>query len=217
MSSRTLEKDRDIFYLSKKNISKAMTENIQELHGLLFGNDSFISKSNSMNLFKEGRYRYLDGQQRWNSITVTNDKDEAIRNNIGVATEAYIENIESYVGYKKLIMFDNSPQEFAESQIPSSLLPKNEFAKDWVERILNSSFTDVYENITLKAFVTKPLKEWGSFYVAFEEETNTFFLEDKNRMPDRYLYQGVRYNFDINKNLITAEIDAAKKPIQALE
>ena len=36
-------------------------------------------------------------------------------------------------------------------------------------------------------------------------------------MPDRYLYQGVRYNFDINKNLITAEIDAAKKPIQALE
>jgi len=217
MSSRTLEKDRDIFYLSKKNISKAMTENIQELHGLLFGNDSFISKSNSMNLFKEGRYRYLDGQQRWNSILVTNDKDEAIRNNIGVATEAYIENIESYVGYKKLIMFDNSPQEFAESQIPSSLLPKNEYAKDWVERIFNSSFTDVYENITLKAFVTKPLKEWGSFYVAFEEETNTFFLEDKNRMPDRYLYQGVRYNFDINKNLITAEIDAAKKPIQALE
>ncbi len=44
--------------------------------------------------------------------------------------------------------------------------------------------------------MTKPLKEWGSFYVAFEEETNTFFLEDKNRMPDRYLYQGVRYNFD---------------------
>ena len=114
-------------------------------------------------------------------------------------------------------MFDNSPQEFAESQIPSSLLPKNEYAKDWVERIFNSSFTDVYENITLKAFVIKPLKEWGSFYVAFEEENDTIFLEDKNRMPDRYLYQGVRYNFDINKNLITAEIDAAKKPIQALE
>ena len=124
----------------------------------------------------------------------------------------FIEDVESYVGYEKIVFFDKAPQEFLENQNPSSLLPKDENARFWTRRIFNSSFTDVYETITLKAFVTKPLKEWGCFFVAFEEEDGTLV-----RMPDRYLYQGVSYNFDIDKNIITAQIDASRKPIQALE
>jgi hypothetical protein len=207
MSSRTLEKDRDIFYLSKKNISNEMTKNISSLHGMLFNNDAFESSSSSINLFSEGQYRFINGQGKFIRIVVKNEKQ-----NQASIKLPFIEDVESYVGYEKIVFFDKAPQEFLESQNPSSLLPKDENARFWTRRIFNSSFTDVYETITLKAFVTKPLKEWGCFFVAFEEEDGTLV-----RMPDRYLYQGVSYNFDIDKNIITAKIDASRKPIQALE
>jgi hypothetical protein len=237
MSSRTLGKDTDIFYLSKKDISKEMTTNISSLHGMLFSNDAFTSTSKSTNLFREGRYRYMDAAQRFHNIKVINKKEisfEALKNNGN-----YIDSVESYIGYPKLIMFDKAPQEFNEVQMSNTLIPKNEYASSWVKRIFNSAFSDVYENIKLKVFVAKPLKEWGSFYVAFEEGKKLFTLEQssgrlielpydqksgnsidtagENRMPDRYLYQSVTYNFDLEKNLITAEIDASKKAIQALE
>ncbi len=233
MSSRTMSKDTDTFYLSKKNISKEMTTDISSLHGMLFGSEAFTSTSKSTNLFRQGKYRYIDAQQKVHTIDVFNKKETPYE------SISYIDSIESYIGYPKLIMFDNAPQEFAETQIPNTLIPKNKYARSWVERIFNSAYTDVYENIKLKAFVTKPLKEWGSFYVAFEEDGRLFTFEQNSgrlielqngeqsgnsinnsgdiRMPDRYLYQTVVYNFDINKNIITAEIDASKKAIQALE
>jgi hypothetical protein len=233
MSSRTMSKDTDTFYLSKKNISKEMTTDISSLHGMLSGSEAFTSTSKSTNLFRQGKYRYIDSQQKVHTIDVYNEKDIAFYGKlIQNPEEAYIDNIESYIGYPKLIMFDNAPQEFGESQIPNTLIPSNKYAKSWVERIFKSAYTDVYETISLKAFVTKPLKEWGSFYVAFEEDGRLFTFEqgsgriielqdDKKsgdvRMPDRYLYQSVTYNFDIDKNLITAEIQASKKAIQALD
>ena len=207
MSSRTLEKDKDIFYLSKKNISEAMTTKISSLHGMLFGTDAFESSSNSLNLFKQGRYRFVNGQGKFNNIIVNNDKDTLAKSRLPL-----IDDVESYVGYEKIVFFDKAPQEFLETQLPSSVLPKNEYAEYWVRRIFNSSFTDVYETIKLNVFVTKPLKEWGCFRVAFEEENGSLV-----EMPDRYLYQSVNYNFDINKNIITASIDASRKPLQAIE
>ena len=43
----------------------------------------------------------------------------------------------------------------------------------WLAWKISLCMGQVCPYITLKAFVTKPLKEWGSFYVAFEEEKVT--------------------------------------------
>jgi hypothetical protein len=215
MSSRTMEKDQDLFYLSKRNISEAMITDVSSLHGMLFGDTAFTSVSESTNLYKRGIYRYIDTSNTPHKITVENDKELKTKKNL-----PFIENVESYIGYEKIILFDKPPSSFSEIQTPSNLIPANEYAQSWVNRVFNASFSDVYENIRLKALVTKPLKEWGNFFVAFETTKKNKEGEDivnLVKMPDRYLYQGVTYNFDIDKNLITVDIDASKRAIQALE
>lgn len=215
MSSRTMAKDEDTFYLYKRAISPEMTTDISSLHGTLFSESAFTSKSKSTNLFRSGLYRYFDTQNTPHVISVSNDKETKTAKNLPV-----IDKIESYVGYEKIILFDNPPSNFGEIKMPNTLIPVNEYAQSWVNRIFNASFVDVYENITLKSLVTKPLKEWGSFFVTYEStelDNNGQLVNVIVKMPDRYLYSSVTYTFDIDKNLITAEIDASKKAIQALD
>ncbi len=210
MSSRTLPKDKDIFYITSRNISEKMINDISELHGFLRTNDGFESSSESTNLFRKGFYRFIDNQGKMNVVDTFNQGDLAASEVLIKNGTINIDGLESYVGYEKIVMFDNPPADFSEVQQRPSLLPQNQYAQFWVDRTFQAGFTNVFEQITLKAYVTEPLKEWGSFQVAYENE-NVFSL-----MPDLYLYNSVNYEFNINENLIEVVVGASKKPIQAL-
>jgi hypothetical protein len=208
-----------------------MTTDISSLHGTLYGSEAFSSSSNSTNLCSLGLYRYMDVNNKPHIIKVFNNKD--IKSYERLRNERNIDDLESFIGYPKVIMFDKPAESYGAFKVDNVLIPKFPNAKSVVERLFNSAFTDVYESIDLNALVTKPLKEWGSFFVAFEEDGKLFTLEQGSgtvielkdtgnyssnvRMPDRYLYQRVEYKFDIEKNLITASITASKKAIQTLD
>lgn len=210
MSSRTLPKDKDIFYLTSRGISEKMINNISELHGFLRTAEGFISESSSTNLFREGRYRFVDVQGKMNNIIIKNKKDEKLSKKLKKDGTLNIDGLESYVGYEKIILFDDPPADFSEVQIRRSLLPANKYAEFWVTRIFESGFTNVYEQIRLKAYVTKPLKEWGCFQVAYESDNAL------STLPDLYLYDSVTYSFKIEENLIEVDVGASKKPLQTL-
>ena len=201
MSSRTLDKDQDLFFIQSE-ITEEATTDLKELHCRLRSSDAFTSSSNSGNLFQRGIYRYIDGKGQYHNQDQININAFNFPDNI--------ENLESYVGYEKLVFFDNPPGEFNETQLKSNLFPKGPWAKDWIKRYFRAAFTDVYEQISLSVYVTQPLKEWGSFRVQISQ------ADPKSKMPDLYLYQSVNYVFDIDKNLITASIEASRKPIQTL-
>jgi hypothetical protein len=172
--------------------------------------EGFISESSSTNLFREGRYRFVDVQGKMNNIITKNQKDEKLSKKLISDGTLNIDGLESYVGYEKIILFDDPPADFSEVQIRRSLLPANKYAEFWVKRIFESGFTNVYEQIRLKAYVTKPLKEWGCFQVAYESDNAS------STLPDLYLYDSVTYSFKIEENLIEVDVGASKKPLQTL-
>lgn len=205
----TNNKDRDLFYFRKKNISVGLATNITELHGYLIGSEgegySFESSSNTQNLFYEGIYFYQDTQQRQEIITVPLEK-----NNI-IDLEFFEPKVDEknngqgpYIGYDKIIIFSDESKPGDAGQVSSLLLPKNEQAKKKVGELFQYFCASTYETINLKAYVSKPLKHWGYFEIAVESDES---------IADKYLYSTISYDFKIFENLIVANVKGARNPV----
>ena len=205
----TNNKDRDLFYFRKKNISVGLTTNITELHGYLIGSEgggySFESSSNTQNLFYEGIYFYQDTQQRQEIITVPLEK-----NNI-IDLEFFEPKVDDknngqgpYIGYDKIIIFSDESKPGDAAQVSSLLLPKNEQAKKKVGELFQYFCATTYETINLKAYVSRPLKHWGYFEIAVESDES---------IADKYLYSTISYDFKIFENLIVANVKGARNPV----
>ena len=200
-------KDRDFFYFRKKNIDTDLTLEITKLHGYLIGSEgegySFQSSSNTQNLFYEGIYFYQDYQQRQQIVTAPIDKVDI------TSLEFYKPKVDAvqgspYIGYDKITLFSDESKPGDAGQVNSLLLPKDSTAKDRIGTLYRYFCATPYETINLKAYVSKPLKHWGHFTIA---------VEDDNPISERYLYSEIRYEFKIFENLITADIKGSRNPI----
>jgi len=215
MSSRTLPKDKNTFYLRRKNITELMTKDINEIHGYLTGESAFTSSSNADNLFYQGIFRFLDIDSKFNS-SVYNFTD-------AITPFSAIEDANNYIGYEKIVTFDDPDSDpDTHTTISGLSLPDADFANSFLQKWMNANYNTVYENINLSAYVTKPLKEWGWFTVCVENDlpensiglTTNKIIFESTEIPEQFLLSGITYNFDIENNLIKASVNGSKKPIQ---
>jgi hypothetical protein len=203
----TDNKDKDIFYFRKKNIDSDLTLEITKLHGYLIGSEgegfSFQSSSNTQNLFYEGIYFYQDYQQRQEIVTVPIDKVDITSLEF---FEPKVDGIQEgpYIGYDKIILFSDESKPGDAAQVNSLLLPKDSTAKNRIATLYNYFCATPYETISLKAYVSKPLKHWGHFSIAVESD---------DPISERYLYSEISYKFKIFENLITADIKGSRNPV----
>jgi hypothetical protein len=79
---------------------------------------------------------------------------------------------------------------------------------DLVKKWMIAAYQTVYENISLTSLVTKPLHEHGFFTICVES--------DEIEIPEQYLYDSIEYHFNLNENVIYAQITGSKKPITNL-
>jgi hypothetical protein len=204
MTSRTMLKDRDIFYLRREHITDLMTKNIEKIHGYVQGNSAFQSDSDSMNLSSLGLYRFIDITSQYRSTQIVNQGAFGrVRGKINSITDTI-----GYIGYERIANFNESSNKSVDTQLENYRLPTQEFADDFVSKWMNAAYSSVYENINLDVFVTKPLKNWGHFVIAIEGQDNI--------VDQKYLYNSVTYTFEIPTNLIKTKISASKKPIQSI-
>lgn len=208
----TNDKDKDTFYFRKKNISLGLTTQIKEIHGYLIGSDgtnySFQSSSNAANLYYEGIYYYQDPQQRQEIINVPKFKKSFLDENYKKALQVDEINpaITPYIGYDKIVNFSDESKPGDAAQLSPLLFPRNKKfeVENIIENLFNYFCAKPYETINLKAYVTKPLKHWGHFTIA---------LENDESISDKYLYSVINYEFKIFENLIEATVTGARNPV----
>jgi len=203
MSSRTdAIRDRDKLFIKLASTMKDKSvKQITDLHGTVFGEDQvFTSSSESLNLQAIGLYRGL-------GIDNVPIYAQVINSNSLTPTPDI--NAQGYIGYNRTLLFDKPNANFTGGLVPT-LLPNERAAFRFVQRYMSSIFNSIYEDIQLRVIVTKPLKEWGHFFLYLQDENKPL-----NSGPDdSYLYGSVTYNFNIQDNLIIADINGSKKPIQ---
>ncbi len=202
MSSRTLLKDRDVFYIRTANISELMTKDVSLLHGYLRAGDAFKSSSNADNLFATGIYRGLDIDGVPFSLQEFNSGAFRRNNNL-------LEEFDGYIGYDKIVIFDKGDASIGSGRGETTLGNKilnEKYGKKWLQNVFSAVYLTVYEQIEMETFVTKPLKVWGNFGVCIES--------DDVQIPETFLYNSVSYRFKLNENLIEASVSGSKKPIQ---
>jgi len=208
----TDDKDKDTFYFRKKNISLGLTTQISEIHGYLIGSEganySFQSSSDTANLYYEGIYYYQDPQQRQEIINVPKFKKSFSDENYKKALQVDEINpaITPYIGYDKIVNFSDESKPGEAGQLSPLLFPRNKKfeVENIIENLFNYFCAKPYETINLQAYVTKPLKHWGHFTIA---------LENDESISDRYLYSSIKYNFKIFENLIEATVQGARNPV----
>jgi hypothetical protein len=204
MSSRNIKsKDRDKFFIKRASAmnNKGGALQITDLHGTVFADGStFSSDSESLNLQTIGLYRAIGINQEPIYSQAINYNAILLPVNI---------NTQGYIGYNRTLIFDSANENFT-GGMPPTLIPDQQTADAFVLKYMSTVFNSIYENISLKAIVTKPLKEWGHFALYFENDN--YALNEGT--DDSYLYGQVQYDFKINENLIVASINGAKKPIQ---
>lgn len=198
MSSRKQPKDKDKFYMRKSTITQELIENISNLHGYMLLDNPFSSNSNTENLQAVGLYRFTDIDGAFKSVYVKNPIAFSI-------SSSPIDTV-GYVGYNRILIFDNpnadpGPNIF----LNSSLMSDEKMARDFVNRWMQAVYENVYENIEISSIVTKPLKSHGYFVICVES--------DDIEIPEQYLYDSVTYTFDLNSNIIIANVSGAKKAI----
>jgi len=201
------EKDLDLFFYRKKNINNDLTEKIEEIHGFLIGSQeesySFLSSSNTQNLFYEGIYFYQDYQQR-QEIVVVPDSRPDIKDLEFLSPKVDATQEAPYIGYDKIILFSDESKPGEAAQINSLLLPKDSTAKGRMSTLFKYFCATPYETINLRAYVVRPLKHWGHFKIAVEGDTP---------ISERYLYSQITYEFKIFENLITADVKGSRNPV----
>jgi hypothetical protein len=215
MSSRTLPKDKDTFFLRKKSIKQIMLDDVNELHGYLSAENAFTSSSNADNLFYRGLFRFLDIDTEFQLV------QEVFPN--AISPFQTIEDANQYIGYEKIVMFDDPDSDpDTQTTIAGIHLPDRKLAENFVKKWMNANYNIVYESINLSAYVTKPLNEWGWFTVCIENELqknpkveviNDVSFES-TEIPEQFLYSNITYKFKLDENLIIAEINGSKSPIQ---
>jgi hypothetical protein len=209
MSSRTLPKDKDVFYLRMGEITDVMTTDINLLHGTLSASNPFQSSSNAENLSSEGLYRFLDIDTKFQVVNYFNPLAFGLSENSLPFTSS-IDSTIGYVGYQRVKLFDSPDQPFStQTSISNVVLPERAIAQDFINRRFAAAYQNVYETISLDGYVTQPLREWGFFAICVENI--------ENEIPnERYLYSEVNYNFDIDRNLITVKVNGSRQVAQNL-
>jgi hypothetical protein len=209
MSSRNLSKDQDDFYIRRGDIPTIFTQDITQIHGYLKGIDgAFMSSSNSDNLMLWGLYRFIDIDANYQQVVFPNPIPVVESGPLDIDTS------EGYIGYERIVNFDKGGDNLTyETTISGITLPDYNYANDFLTRWFTAAYSTVYEQISLEVYVTRPLKEYGYFTIFVESDENS---KIKNQIPEHYLYSSVNYNFDIVNNLISAKVDASKKPIAGL-
>lgn len=209
MSSRTLPKDKDVFYLRMGEVTDLMTRDINLIHGVLSASNPFESSSNSENLSSEGLYRFIDIGTDFQLVNYVNQNAFGVNENSLPFTNS-IDNTIGYIGYQRIKLFDNPDQPFAmQTSISNIILPEKSIAQNFINRRFAAAYQSVYETVSLNAYVTQPLKEWGYFTICVETP--------ENEMPnERYLYAQVNYTFNINQNLISVAVNGSRQIAQNL-
>lgn len=196
MSSRKELKDKDKLYLRKSAITEESISDIEFLHGCFTGVTQFESNSTTNNLATLGIMRFQQYDGTWQSVFKENPL--AFPNIFSGL------NTKGYVGYDRIVLFDNpSRQDGVSVYTESTLLATKKEAQNYLDRWMTAVYENVYENLNISVFVTKPLKEHGYFTICVES--------DEYEINEDYLYNQVAYNFDIDKNLIVANVSGAKK------
>lgn len=201
MSSRTLEKDGDKFYIRRKNITPEMTSDINELHGNISAEAPFTSKASQKNLMTNALYRFVDLDSSFEIVDLVRPNSYNIPVNVDSS---------GYVGYRRFVIFDKAESSdlSIDTNISNVVLPDRAYALNFITNWMNAAYSQVYENLAFNAYVTKPLKEWGHFRIYIES--------DENFIDQIYLYTGIKYDFDINNNVIKTSVNASKQPIQSI-
>lgn len=201
-STRTDVKDTDNLVLYPSTIADIRnSENPNTyLHGHVLAGDQFSegfeSNSNAERLHAQGQYRYVD---RFN-----NPKTVYIKNPNAFAKPVTIDT-KGYVGYNKTAFFNNETESGASSsyfggKLSYYILADDTAALEYINKFFKAYYANVYENVSLDdVLVTKPLKEWGSFNLAYYSSgsLNVFV---------NYLYESIDYNFNLPENMITATV-----------
>lgn len=205
MSSRKLNKDRDLLFLRKSSLNIDLVSDINQIHGYVNKN-GFDSVSNSDNLNAVGIYRFTDINGKPNEVIYQNT-------NWNVLSPVSPIYSSGYIGYNRTLMFDKmSGSQEGSVYLNSMVLPDYKHAYEFVSTWMGGAYGTVYENITLSALVTKPLKEHGFFNICVESDSD---LNSINyvQLGDDYMYQTITYNFNLNENIIEASISGSKKSI----
>jgi hypothetical protein len=206
-SEEKIEKDEDKIFLRKKDYltdnQNNSVQDIQYLHGLINSDDGTIFKSSNDvdQLMGIGIYRGLSAIDQVPFQVYLENKDTY---SILLSEEKNISKIKNYIGYPRTIDFGDETGGNSQA-LKKHLVANEEQANIFIKSIFDAFFLEVYESVSVKVFVTKPLKEYGHFRIFFENE-------DEPIVDEIYFYSKVSYIFDIQNNLIMANINGAKKP-----
>ena len=201
------EKDEDKVYIRKSSLIQDNTDEqynvtkIDYLHGLIVNSDSvYTSESNTNNLISLGIYRGFDNGG--NGFSVFHSVPDTMTPPEEVTINSY-----QYIGYNRILIFDDPKDKTSTSTtLPQSIMGDPVQAKLFIENVIKAFYLNVLETIAAKIYVTKPLNDWGHFKIYFEDEQQPI-------IEDKFFYTRVNYVFDINKNLIIADINGGKKPL----
>lgn len=175
----------------------------QNIHGLGFGD--WVETTDISNLHSKITFIYQDFHSANLLESDSNYIDSAVGesaynllNNLVSRTQ----NVQPYVGYVGFNKEDyyNDIKEESEGIVQSRALAKKIFdSKEIVGR-------KTYQSLTLKVYVNQPLRTYGLFKVqSFEGGVDVESYQE-------YIFDEVKYTFDITNNLITADITGSFNP-----
>ena len=186
---------------SNSNDPNFMANFQTDIHGLLVGNYTITTNvanlASGVRVFGVAMTGFLaDERYSPNSVSVTNLPIQSQVDLLKYLQNAPFNSAQApYVGFKKYLMWSMQRNEIPDQQVLKRVT-------DSVELVSKTPISSIKFN----CYVAKPLSFHGKFMI-------NVFQGSTTNATDQYIYQSVNYNYEKDKNLITASVTGTNMPI----